>query len=91
MTPPLTEATLQAGEVASLLRDVEALGADLTVRVKRAATSYADAAPLTTADVPPALSAGCAVQLRYRFSGEAYVDTLLPLPTGAVRLFRATQ
>lgn len=88
MTPTMTETTLQPSEVASLLRDVEGLTTGLLVRIKRAATSYADPAPLTTADVPPALAAGYSVQLRYRFSGEDYVDTLLPLPAGSVRLFR---
>lgn len=91
MTPSLSETTLNATDIDSLLRDVEALGADLSVRVKRGATSYAQAAPLTTADVSPALAEGCAVQLRYRFSDQDFVDTLLPLAGGGVRLFRATQ
>lgn len=84
------EAQLDDDGVEALLRDITALGEGLSVRLKHAATAYSAANPLRPADVLPALQGGGSAQLRYRFAGEEFVDTLIPLRHGVLRLIRTT-
>ena len=70
----LDDATLDA-----LLGDIGELCQIEAITFKSAAEAYADgASSRTVADVRPALERGVAVQLRYAYRGEHWIDTLLP-------------
>lgn len=86
----MSEAQLDDAGVEALLRDIAALGEGVSVRLKQAATSYSETGAWLPANVLPALQGGGSAQLRYRFDGEEFVDTLLPLRAGVIRLIRTT-
>lgn len=70
----LDEATLDA-----LLGDVEALCIVEAIAFKEGAEAHAgEAAKASLAAVKPALAQGIAVQIRYAYRGELWIDTLLP-------------
>lgn len=70
----LDDATLDA-----LLGDVGELCEIEAITFKSAAEAYADgASSRAIGDVRPALARGVAVQLRYAYRGERWIDTLLP-------------
>lgn len=70
----LDEATLDA-----LLGDIGELCEVEAITFKSAAEAYADgAASRSVADVRVALAHGVAVQLRYAYRGDRWIDTLLP-------------
>lgn len=89
--PPLYEACLDATQVAALFADLEAEGLAVQVVVRaraHRAVQGRGAAP-TLAEARALLSggSGAAVQLRYRYDGALWWDTLTPTPAG-VRLIR---
>lgn len=89
--PPLYEASLDATQVAALFADLEAAGLAVQVVVRaraRRAVEGCRAAP-TLAEARALLegASGAAVQLRYRYEGALWWDTLTPTPAG-VRLIR---
>lgn len=81
---PLQIADLDPARLRDLATDVAALGEELEVRVKRR-EGYVDPEARRGLDdaVAELLSGGAmAVQLRYRFDGRIYWDTLLAMPHG---------
>lgn len=75
--PPLHRADLDPATLAALFADLGALATIDAVRVKGAA------AACTLAEAQDALTAGAAgVQIRYRWGGSAWLDTILRTPTG---------
>src|SRR3990167_8168105 len=86
----MSEAQLDADALEALLRDIAALGEGVSVRLKQAAEGYSQTSTLVPANVLPALQGGGSAQLRYHFAGEEFVDTLLPLRDGVMRLIRTT-
>lgn len=88
--PPIHDLVLDDATVAQLFFDLGAAAELLGISVKpvggrRAAA--ADALTLTDAHHALISHAVAAVQLRYRFAGEEWWDTLLPAPAGT-RLIR---
>ncbi len=83
----LTTAVLDEATLAALFADIAALTTVDEVQVKGAATAYAGAAGL--ADGQRLLAAGArGLQIRYRWNGEAWWDTLIRTPAG-IRLVRS--
>ena len=75
----LQRALLDERTLDELLGDVEALCAVEAITFKAAAEAHADAATVAAiAEVKPALAQGVAVQIRYAYRGERWIDTLLP-------------
>jgi hypothetical protein len=87
---PVHDAILDAAAVAQLVFDVEHAGELLGLTVKPAgARRAAPAAVMSLAEAHRALieRSVAGIQLRYRFRGEEWWDTLLCAPTG-IRLIR---
>jgi len=87
--PDVREATLDAPALEALLVDIETLTQLLDVQVKAALTTHGEAQPLTARGAAERLLSGevRAVQIRYRYQGREYWDTLLRTQRG-VRLVR---
>lgn len=93
--PPLQEAVLDEATLDQLFLDIAAAAALVSVSLKAGATARAGDLPRAgsggdeLAVARRALGDGTAlgVQIRYRFAGSAWCDTLLRLPSG-VRLVR---
>ena len=83
----LTTAELDAATLATLFSDIATLTSVDTVLVKGAATAYAGAAGLEEARRRFAGGA-LGLQIRYRWQGEAWWDTLVRLGDGRTRLVR---
>lgn len=84
---PLSAADLDPSTLAALFRDLEELTEIDEVLIKGAANSHAGSAGLLQAR--QALEDGArAIQIRYRWAGKAWLDTLLRTPNG-VRLVRS--
>ena len=84
---PLTAADLDPATLAALFRDLEELTEIDEVLIKGAANGHAGSAGLQQAR--QALEEGArAIQIRYRWAGKAWLDTLLRTP-GGVRLVRS--
>lgn len=82
----LTSADLDPAALEALFADLAALTEIEAVQVKGTATAYAGAAGLDEARRQ--LAAGArGIQIRYRWRGEAWWDTLIRTPAG-VRLVR---
>ncbi|HEY6556577.1 MAG TPA: hypothetical protein VI072_04860 [Polyangiaceae bacterium] len=80
------DAVLDAATLDQLFFDLSQLAELLEVRLKGGASDYAEAAPgLESARA--ALDAKAAVQIRYRYAGAEWIDTLMPTGAG-VRLVR---
>lgn len=83
----LTTAELDAATLETLFSDIASLTAVDAVLVKGAATAYAGAAGLEEAR--RLFDAGAlGLQIRYRWQGEAWWDTLVRLDGGRTRLVR---
>lgn len=96
-TPPLPDVymtVLEREQAERILDDIEHHAELLQVMRKAAATDHAEE---PNADIALARSfladtAQRGVQLRYRFRGDVWTDTLMRLPSGKLRLVRmATQ
>lgn len=84
---PLTTADLDPATLAALFADLEELTEIDEVLIKGAASSHAGVAGLAQARL--ALDNGArAIQIRYRWAGKAWLDTLIRTPNG-VRLVRS--
>jgi hypothetical protein len=83
--PDLHTANLDAGTLDALFNDIEALGSGVEVRVKGAAGDYAADAVVALREAERRFKNRevSAIQLRYRWSDESWVDTVLHTPQGA--------
>ncbi len=89
--PDLHTAELDAHGLNALLADIAALGEVTEIIPKQAAREQVTdgATPLALDDVPGLFAKGArGVQIRYRFEGAEWWDTLMALPGGAFRLVR---
>lgn len=88
--PALPTATLDAALLEAFLRDLTEHTEVLDVLEKRAPGAHADLRPVELRSAVARLCAGQvrAVQVRYRWNGEEWRDTLLPTDAG-LRLVRA--
>lgn len=87
----LQRAILDEETLDALLGDIDALCDLEAVAVKSGAEAYAEGGgSRSLADVRPALARGAAVQLRYAYRGEHWIDTLLPGMSGTL-LVRARE
>lgn len=83
--PDLNQALLDEAGLAELLSDIEACTEATEIIPKQAAEGYvAENATLTLADARRMLAARAvrAVQIRYRYDGVDWWDTLMVLPEG---------
>ena len=87
--PPMWQADLDAGALEQLFADLTAAAEVLSVRGKGGAGRHASAEPLTLASARERLASGgiAGVQIRYRFEGREWIDTLLRVGRGC-RLVR---
>jgi hypothetical protein len=87
--PPMWQAELDPATLDQLFADLATAAEVLSVRGKADPRVYAAADPLTLAAARNRLTAGdlTAVQLRYRYDGHEWADTLLRAP-GGFRLVR---
>lgn len=86
----LYQAELDASTLDALFADLAAHAEIFEVRSKGGARAMAGAEALSLEQARALLAAGAVrgIQIRYRFEGEVWLDTLLAGPT-AVRLVRA--
>lgn len=86
---PLQVADLDRGTLSELLTDIEALGEDVEVLVKRRAGQVEARGETSLTSALELLLEGQAegVQLRYRYRGTDWWDTLMRTPKG-IRLVR---
>lgn len=91
MNPPLPDVhqgVLDEDALGALLSDLREHAEVLDVRVKGGPTERSDATELGVDDVATLLRGGArGVQIRYRFQGDEWRDTLLPAEAG-VRIVR---
>jgi len=88
--PPLHVADIDEEKLRELLVDVESLGEHLEIVIKRTSEGHVDRGPCTSlSDAMAQLFTGTAlgVQLRYRFQGSDWWDTLMRT-AGGFRLVR---
>jgi hypothetical protein len=89
--PSLQDAVLDDATLDQLFFDLEASAELCAVLVKGAPSEHAEDAPLSLAGARETLRAGGrAVQIRYRYGGAEWWDTLVPTP-GGTRLVRIEQ
>lgn len=83
--PLLHQGVLDAAGIDQLLGDIAALGEVLEIQVKQGAQQRADTAPIGLAEARRMLAEGAAsaLQIRYAFDGEIWVDTLIGTANGA--------
>ncbi|MBS0657052.1 MAG: hypothetical protein JSR82_02250 [Verrucomicrobia bacterium] len=88
--PELRQATLDATGLATLLSDLALCTEVLAVLPKSAARELSSERPLALAEASEALQAGRlrGVQVRYRFDGAEWWDTLITAGPSAWRLVR---
>ena len=88
--PDLFVSIIEAPEAERILADIARHAELLSVTVKADAATHAAASGPTLEAARAFLAAGTlrGMQLRYRFGGEAWTDTLLRQGTGAFRLVR---
>lgn len=89
--PPLQQTLLDAPTTAALFRDLAACTEVLSVTPKTTATGHTTGS-LTLADAQAGLADGTlrAAQIRYRYDGAEWCDTLLTTP-GGLRVVRVCQ
>lgn len=89
MTPILHQAELDPATLAQLFRDLAEHAEVLGISAKGSPTAYTGGETLDLVRANAALVAGAVrgIQIRYRYAGEEWWDTLLRLPHG-VRLVR---
>lgn len=82
--PEMREGLLSAGDLTQLFADISACTTVLGVQEKGGAQRYAEAGtlPLDTARERLVDGAARAVQIRYRFDGFEWSDTVMRLPAG---------
>ncbi len=82
--PLLTEGTIDTATLRQLGADLGRAAEVLNVREKSAATAYAEAGELALEDALERLTNGVAraVQIRYRYDGFEWTDTILAVPAG---------
>ena len=85
---PLTTADLDPATLAALFADLEALTEIDEVLIKGAASSHAGVAGLAQARLALDNGGARAIQIRYRWAGKAWLDTLMRTPN-CVRLVRS--
>lgn len=87
--PDLHTAELDPPTFAALFDDLEAHAEDLDVRIKGEATGHAAAGPIPLREAQRLLAGGVVrgVQIRYRWAGVEWTDTLLRSPT-SIRVVR---
>ncbi|MEZ4361333.1 MAG: hypothetical protein R3B48_14200 [Kofleriaceae bacterium] len=87
--PPVQQVVLDAAAVARLFDDIERAGEWLGASAKGARRGAPASSFASLAEAKAALLGGAVagVQLRYRFAGEEWWDTLMPTATG-IRLVR---
>jgi len=92
--PPLQRATLDDARLDELFSDIEQAAEHVEIVVKRHAEGYVgeETASLSLADARTLLAkrSVLGVQLRYRFRGAVWWDTLMVIPDG-VELIRVEQ
>jgi hypothetical protein len=88
--PPLQQAPLDAATVDQLFADLATCTQVLAVIPRHAARTMIVEPSISLADAHAALRAGTlrGVQIRYRYDGREWTDTLLPTPDGGARLVR---
>jgi len=88
--PPLQQTILDAATVEALFTDLASGTRVLAVVPRRAARTMAADAPIDLAAAHVGLRDGslCGVQIRYRYEGREWCDTLMPLPGDTARLVR---
>ncbi|MFO0797028.1 MAG: hypothetical protein U0804_06090 [Gemmataceae bacterium] len=84
LVPLMVEGAIDAPTLTRLFADLESAASVIGVREKGAPTAYSGAESLTTGTAVSRMLSGAAraVQVRYRFSGHEWVDTILALPGG---------
>ncbi|WP_164002865.1 hypothetical protein [Pyxidicoccus caerfyrddinensis] len=89
--PSLQQADLDAATLARLVSDIQRLAVVDEVLLKGADASMASTQRRTLAEAVDALQQGLVmgVQVRYRYQGQSWWDTLLRAPQG-IRLVRIT-
>jgi hypothetical protein len=82
--PPMWQAELDAAALGQLFADVGAAAEVLSIQGKAGAGRYASPDPLTLATAHERLASGelIGVQLRYRYGGSEWADTLLRAAAG---------
>jgi hypothetical protein len=82
--PPMWKADLDAPALAQLFADLASAAEVLSVQGKGDPRRFAAAEPLTLQAARDRLDAGelAGVQIRYRYDGETWADTLLRTPAG---------
>lgn len=82
--PPLQQTVLDVATTDALFRDLAACADILAVLPKYARRQHCDSEPLTLEQARTRLSAGLllGVQIRYRYDGQTWCDTLLRRPVG---------
>jgi hypothetical protein len=87
--PSLQEAVLDAATLARLVSDIQGLAVVDEVLLKGGGAAMASTQRRTLAEAVDALQQGqvMGVQVRYRYQGQAWWDTLLRVPQG-IRLVR---
>jgi hypothetical protein len=87
--PPLWQATFDESTLDRLFVDLESAAEVLSVQAKADPRAYAPAGPLTLAAAWERLAARAVrgVQVRYRYDGDEWTDTVLCVP-GGYRLVR---
>lgn len=81
--PPLTQALLDAPTLAALFADLAEHADVLDVITKGAPRRHAAAEVISLDAAREALNHGVAVQVRYRWDGAEWLDTLMPSGAGA--------
>lgn len=82
--PVLVEGVIDPATLTRLFADLSAAATGVDVREKGAPRDYAGPAELTPAAVLERLLSGAAraAQIRYRFDGHEWTDTVLAVPNG---------
>ena len=91
--PPLaqlTTADLDPTTLAALFADLRAYTEVVEVQVKGGATAYAGNAGLDQAESQLLAGVVRAIQVRYRWQGQAWMDTLMRLGDGRLRIVRCS-
>jgi len=87
--PDVHEGLLDARGLSDYVLDLETHAEGLTVMLKSRSKEFAGQKGVALRDLPELLGSGAAprAQLRYRFEGEAWLDTLMPT-AGGFRIVR---
>ena len=84
--PPVWQADVEWSTVFELLADLEALAVEVVVQAKTGMAGFSSEA-LDLQQAVARLRSGTppALQLRYTLDGERWCDTILPMPSGALK------